>query len=53
MMFEKPAIESGVEYDDDVKAKMWLEYMVGYYSPLLWFSYFYRRMLINLFDNSD
>lgn len=30
MMFEKPAIEDGVEYDDDVKEKMWMKYMVGY-----------------------
>lgn len=27
MMFEKPAIEDGVEYDDDVKEKMWMKYM--------------------------
>jgi len=36
MMFEKPAIESGVEYDDDVKEKMWWEYQVGYLS-YFWF----------------
>lgn len=26
MMFEKPAIESGIEYDEDVKEKMWWDY---------------------------
>lgn len=26
MMFEKFVFESGVEYDDDVKEKMWWEY---------------------------
>ncbi|KAG0585940.1 hypothetical protein KC19_2G050700 [Ceratodon purpureus] len=26
MMFDKPAIEDGIEYDEDVKEKMWLEY---------------------------
>lgn len=30
MMFEKFVIEDGVEYDDDVKEKMWMKYMVGY-----------------------
>jgi hypothetical protein len=29
MMFEKPAIESGIEYDEDVKEKMWWDYKVG------------------------
>ena len=33
LMFEKPAIESGVEYDEDVKEKMWWEYKVRYLFP--------------------
>ena len=35
-MFERPALESGIEYDEEVKAKMWWKYKVynlPYLSP--------------------